>query len=74
AAARGPRRRRLALQPLGLRLAAGDRLRLSLAAAAWPQIAVNPGDGSLPMGPAGSGHRVITLAFALARSRLWLRP
>lgn len=66
--------RRLALQPLGVELQRGDRLRLSLAAAAWPQIAVNPGDGSLPWGPAAAHHRIITLRIDLAGSRLWLEP
>jgi predicted acyl esterase len=74
---RGPdcleaRQRRLSLQPLCATLRAGERLRLSLAGAAWPQIAVNPGDGSLPMGPAGPRHRVIRLTLQLASSRLWL--
>jgi putative CocE/NonD family hydrolase len=69
-----PSLRRLALQPLGLVLKAGDRLRLSLAAAAWPQIAVNPGDGSLARGPAGVDHRCISLSLNLAGSRFWLEP
>jgi putative CocE/NonD family hydrolase len=67
-------RRRLTLQPLALRLGEGDQLRLSLAAAAWPQIAVNPGDGSLPMEAPGPRHRVIGLDLRLAGSRLWLTP
>ena len=67
-------RRRLTLQPLALRLVEGDRLRLSLAAAAWPQIAVNPGDGSLPLEAPGPRHRVIGLDLRLAGSRLWLTP
>jgi putative CocE/NonD family hydrolase len=66
--------RRLRLQPLRARLQAGERLRLSLAGAAWPQIAVNPGDGSLPRGASGPGHRVIELRLDLAGSRLWLNP
>ncbi|MCS5699944.1 CocE/NonD family hydrolase [Cyanobium sp. FGCU-52] len=70
--ARAPQRRRLTLQPLALRLAEGDRLRLSLAAAAWPQIAVNAGDGSLPLEAPGPRHRVIGLQLQLAGSRLWL--
>jgi putative CocE/NonD family hydrolase len=58
--------RRLRLQPLLHTLAPGERLRLSLAAAAWPQVGVNPGvsgpvtlqlqlDGAeLSLGPLGS--------------------
>ena len=62
------------LQPLQAELGPGERLRLSLAGAAWPQIAVNPGDGSEPLGPAGPSHRVITLELELADSQLQLLP
>jgi len=68
------RRRRVELQPLALTLAAGERLRLSIAAAAWPAIAVNPGDGSMPRGPSGPGHRVISLEICLAAACLRLEP
>ncbi len=62
------------LQPLQAQLGPGERLRLSLAGAAWPQIAVNPGDGREPLGPAGPNHRVITLELELADSQLQLLP
>ena len=62
------------LQPLQAQLGPGERLRLSLAGAAWPQIAVNAGDGSEPLGPAGPNHRVITLELELADSQLQLLP
>jgi len=65
---------RLALQPLLLHLEPGERLRLSLAGAAWPQIAVNPGDGSLPNSGPGPRHRVISLHLQLAGARLELHP
>jgi len=68
------RPRQLALQPLAVDLAAGERLRLSLAAAAWPAIAVNPGDGSLPRGGSGPDHRIISISLDLQASRLWLAP
>jgi predicted acyl esterase len=68
------RRRRVDLQPLAVVLAAGDRLRLSIAGAAWPAIAVNPGDGSQPWGAAGPNHRVITLTLALQGSLLRFDP
>jgi putative CocE/NonD family hydrolase len=64
----------LELQPLRASLETGDRLRVSLAGSAWPQIAVNPGDGSLPAGPAGPRHRVITLELDLNGAELELRP
>ncbi len=69
-----PQAIRLTLQPLLARLEAGDRLRLSLAGAAWPQIAVNPGDGSVPFGPTGPSHRVISLTLQLSGAQLQLWP
>ena len=72
--AAAPRRHSVALQPLATLVAAGQQLRLSLAAAAWPLIAVNPGDGSLPAGGSGPGHRVISLTLDLDGSRLGLEP
>jgi putative CocE/NonD family hydrolase len=67
----------LRLQPLRATLQRGERLRLSLAGAAWPQIGVHPGDGGVfagPIGPSSAEHRVITLELHLARARLWLAP
>jgi predicted acyl esterase len=64
----------LSLQPLAARLEPGEALRLSLAGAAWPQIAVNPGDGSLPLGGSGSRHRSISIGLELAQARLRLVP
>jgi putative CocE/NonD family hydrolase len=68
---------RLRLQPLRATLRAGERLRLSLAGAAWPQIGVHPGHGAALAGACGATtaeHRVITLELDLARARLWLAP
>jgi hypothetical protein len=64
----------LAFQPVAAALRPGERLRLSLAAAAWPAIAVNPGDGSIPRGGSGPDHRVITVDLQLQAARLWLEP
>ena len=66
--------RRIELQPLLLHLQPGERLRLSIGLAAWPQVAVNPGDGSMPLGPAGPEHRVITATLELADARLSILP
>ncbi|MEB3199075.1 MAG: CocE/NonD family hydrolase [Synechococcaceae cyanobacterium] len=71
---RQPRPRRLALQPLLLQLQAGQRLRLSLAGSAWPQIAVNPGSGARPWGGVSSDHREISLTLSLAGAHLWIAP
>ena len=64
----------LGLQPLAVVLAAGERLRLSLAGAAWPAFAVNPGDGTPPRGGSGPDHRIISIDLELAGARLWLEP
>ena len=61
-------------QPVLAELGTGERLRLSLAGAAWPQIAVNPGDDLVTFGPSGPRHRVITLELELADSQLQLLP
>ena len=66
--------RLLQLQPVMANLKAGDQIRLSLAASAWPQIALNPGDGSMPFGGTSPKHRVITLSLGLATSQLRLEP
>ena len=68
------RRRVVRFQPLRATLAAGERLRLSLAMAAWPQVAVNPGTGEIPRGGAGPDHRVITLTLRLDGAQLSIRP
>jgi putative CocE/NonD family hydrolase len=64
----------LRLQPLRATLVAGERLRLSLAGAAWPQIAVHPGRSDRLPGPSGPDHRVISLVLRLEGSCLWLAP
>jgi hypothetical protein len=69
-----PQRRLVVLQPLLLHLRPGERLRLSLGLAAWPQIAVNPGDGSQPLGGSGPNHRTISVALQLADAELSMRP
>ena len=69
-----PQPRAVVLQPLLLTLAPGERLRLSIGLAAWPQIAVNPGDGSLPLGGSGPDHRTITVALQLAGAELSIQP
>jgi predicted acyl esterase len=66
--------RSMQLQPLMITLQPGERLRLSIGLAAWPQIAVNPGDGSLPSGPAGPQHRVISVSLELNNAWLSIEP
>jgi hypothetical protein len=66
--------RQVNLQPLWLAVRAGERLRLSLAAAAWPQIAVNPGTGQQAWGGSGIDHLVISLRLDLDQACLELQP
>jgi predicted acyl esterase len=55
-------------------VARGDRLRLSIALAAWPQIAVNAGDGTLARSNASPAHRVITVELTLEDSSFSILP
>ena len=73
-ACRQPQARQLSLQPLLASLAAGERLRLSIGLAAWPQIAVNPGSGALPQGGASAEHRTITVQLQLEQASLCMQP
>ncbi|MEX1317221.1 MAG: CocE/NonD family hydrolase [Synechococcaceae cyanobacterium] len=66
--------RQVWLQPLLLQLHQGERLRLSLAAAAWPQVAVNPGNGEPPWGGSGPDHRVVTLELDCDGAEFSLEP
>jgi putative CocE/NonD family hydrolase len=69
-----PQLRDVQLQPLCTVLQPGEQLRLSVAAAAWPQIAVNPGSGEPFPGCPSALHRVITVSMSLADARLELFP
>ena len=62
------------LQPLRASLRPGDRLRLSIAGAAWPAIGVNPGTPDHPAGAPSPDHRVVTMMLELTGSRLRLIP
>ena len=64
----------LELQPLLVSFQPGDRLRLSLAGASWPAIAINPGDGKQRFGPPNSDCRVITLCLQLDEATLQMAP
>ena len=66
--------RNVTLQPLQAALAPGDRLRVSVAAAAWPAIGVNPGHDAVPCGASSPQHHVVTLTLTLSDSTLQLNP
>ena len=65
---------KIRLHPLLATLDPGDRLRLSIAGAAWPAIGINPGDPVIPCGAPSSEHRVISMTLHLAGSQLKLIP
>ncbi|HGY5549445.1 MAG TPA: CocE/NonD family hydrolase [Prochlorococcus sp.] len=66
--------RKLLLQPILADLQPGERLRLSIAGAAWPAIGVNPGQDQQPCGPPSSHCQVVTLTLQLSGSKLMLLP
>ena len=66
--------RTVALQTVCVTLNPGDRLRLSIAAAAWPAIGVNSGSPSIPSGAPTPDHRVVTMTLELGDSELTLIP
>lgn len=74
AASEAPHQRCVALQPLFVQLGRGDRLRLSIGLAAWPQIAVNPGDGTLPRAGVTVHHREISVELGLDQASLSIQP
>ena len=69
-----PQQCKVLMQPLLTELALGERLRLSLAAATWPAIGVNPGHSEGLCGPPSIDCQVITLLLYLEESRLDLLP
>ncbi|MEB3303462.1 MAG: CocE/NonD family hydrolase [Cyanobacteriota bacterium] len=72
--AMAPLERRVEFQPLAATLQAGEQLRLSLAPAAWPHVAVNGGDGRQPQSGPTALHRIITLTLLLAGADLAILP
>ena len=62
------------MQPLLATLNPGDRLRLSIAGAAWPAIGVNSGSPDVDCDAPSANHRVIAMTLRLAGSQLTLNP
>ena len=69
-----PRTLTLELQALHASLNPGDRLRLSIAGAAWPAIAVNPGHPDAPCGAPTADCRVISIELQLDTAHLQMLP
>ena len=66
--------RRVELQALEAQLNCGDRLRISVAGACWPAIAINPGHGEAPCEAANSGCRVVSISLDTGPSELRFEP
>ena len=66
--------RELELQPLHAMFEPGDRLRLSIAGAAWPAIAINPGQPAIACRAPSADCRVISIELHLEMAQLWMLP
>ena len=62
------------MQPTNICLIKDSKLRLSISAAAYPAIGVNPGFGEENVGAPSSNHRVITLSFSLDKTFMKMTP
>ena len=62
------------MQPTNICLIKGSKLRLSISAAAYPAIGVNPGFGEENVGAPSSIHRIITLSFSLNKAFMKMDP
>ena len=66
--------RELELQPLHATLKPGDRLRLSIAGAAWPAIAINPGQPDMACRAPSADCKVISIKLDLEVAQLRMLP
>ncbi len=69
-----PTRHQIELQAVHASLNPGDRLRLSIAGAAWPAIAVNPGHPHAPCRAPNADCRVVSIVLHLDRAQLQMLP
>lgn len=66
--------RTIHFQPMLATLKKGERLRISIAGAAWPAIGVNPGHSEKPCGPSGFHCFVINISCDLTTSIFQVLP
>ncbi len=64
----------ITMQPTNICLIKDSKLRLSISAAAYPAIGVNPGFGEGNIGSPSANHRVITLSFSLNKTFMKMTP
>ena len=62
------------MQPTNICLIKGSKLRLSISAAAYPAIGINPGFGKEKIGSTTIDHRIITLSFVLNKTFMKMTP
>ena len=62
------------MHPTNICLIKGCKLRLSISAAAYPAIGVNPGFGQGNAGAPSANHRIITLSFTLNKTFMKMTP
>ena len=62
------------MQPTNICLIKNSKLRLSISAAAYPAIGVNPGYGDCSVGAPSANHRIITLSFSLNKTFMKMNP
>ena len=62
------------MQPTNISLIKGSKLRLSISAAAYPAIGVNPGFGKGNIGAPSLNHKIITLNFLLNKTFMKMTP
>ena len=62
------------MQPTNICLIKRSRLRLSISAAAYPCIGVNPGVEDESIGAPTINHRITTLSFVLNKTFMKMRP
>ncbi len=65
---------KITMQPTNICLIKGSKLRLSISAAAYPAIGVNPGFGEENAGAPSANHRIITLSFSLRKTFMKMTP
>ncbi len=64
----------ITMHPTNICLIKDSKLRLSISAAAYPAIGVNPGFGEGNIGSPSANHRVITLSFSLDKTFMKMAP
>ena len=65
---------KISMHPTNISIIKGTKLRLSISAAAYPAISVNPGSEIKKDGPPSINHKIITLNFDLSNTFMKMTP